>query len=423
MKISYLLLLMLICKIKFTRLQRHWKDFPIQQDKTSSNGKPPPPPAKKSGADQSVCSKCHDMFRLSDKELAQTKNIKTFCIRLLQVKRCMKKIKKTHSFCNGIGLMTLSTGVHLKRQYHRCSGISGISASSKSTIFKENRKNTKPQCRYIQANQNLSEPRHCGMFGDPHLRTFFDVRQTCVVAGAWSLLDNDILAVQVTNEVVQETVSESATATTKVSVIFKEVDSACITQRIYEATSKHLPSIFKDSTTFSGPESCRTKIFKHDTDLTRIESCHANTTLIIRKIGNYLSVSIKTPYEFANKSRGLCYSGCPLQEVVDTSAYFKNNLNHVSVKNEEAKKICTEANLTDFYFDSCVFDVLTTGDKRFVSAANGSMMDAISLDPKLRLRRENSVVLNVERQISGARTLKPSHIFLVVLSILIILQR
>lgn len=218
---------MLICKIKFTRLQRHWKDFPIQQDKTSSNGKPPPPPAKKSGADQSVCSKCHDMFRLSDKELAQTKNIKTFCIRLLQVKRCMKKIKKTHSFCNGIGLMTLSTGVHLKRQYHRCSGISGISASSKSTIFKENRKNKKPQCRYIQANQNLSEPRHCGMFGDPHLRTFFDVRQTCVVAGAWSLLDNDILAVQVTNEVVQETVSESATATTKVKVLF-----------IVEATAK-----------------------------------------------------------------------------------------------------------------------------------------------------------------------------------------
>lgn len=57
--------------------------------------------------------------------------------------------------------------------------------------------------------------KHCGLFGDPHIRTFDNRFQTCRVEGAWPLIDNDHLTVQVTNERVSETTS--ATATTKVS--------------------------------------------------------------------------------------------------------------------------------------------------------------------------------------------------------------
>lgn len=54
----------------------------------------------------------------------------------------------------------------------------------------------------------------CGLFGDPHLRTFKDSFQTCKVEGAWPLIDNDYLSVQVTN--VPVVTGSSATATNKV---------------------------------------------------------------------------------------------------------------------------------------------------------------------------------------------------------------
>lgn len=56
---------------------------------------------------------------------------------------------------------------------------------------------------------------HCGLFGDPHLRTFRDEFHTCKVEGAWPLVDNRYMSVQVTNVPVAE--GSSATATSKVS--------------------------------------------------------------------------------------------------------------------------------------------------------------------------------------------------------------
>ncbi|KAF3821853.1 hypothetical protein GH733_009895, partial [Mirounga leonina] len=53
----------------------------------------------------------------------------------------------------------------------------------------------------------------CGLFGDPHLRTFKDHFQTCKVEGAWPLIDNNYLSVQVTN--VPVVPGSSATATNK----------------------------------------------------------------------------------------------------------------------------------------------------------------------------------------------------------------
>ena len=58
-------------------------------------------------------------------------------------------------------------------------------------------------------------PAHCVLFGDPHLRTFGGDFMTCRVQGAWPLLSNPYLAVQVTNE--QVGAEHKATATTKVS--------------------------------------------------------------------------------------------------------------------------------------------------------------------------------------------------------------
>ena len=57
--------------------------------------------------------------------------------------------------------------------------------------------------------------KNCALFGDPHLRTFDNRHQTCKVQGAWPLVNNEHLTVQVTNDRVEN--SLGATATTKVS--------------------------------------------------------------------------------------------------------------------------------------------------------------------------------------------------------------
>lgn len=74
---------------------------------------------------------------------------------------------------------------------------------------------------------------HCGLFGDPHLRTFTDRFQTCKVQGAWPLIDNNYLNVQVTNTPVLP--GSAATATSKVRVSLGCVHArmcACIAVRM-----------------------------------------------------------------------------------------------------------------------------------------------------------------------------------------------
>lgn len=57
---------------------------------------------------------------------------------------------------------------------------------------------------------------HCGLFGDPHLRTFKDEFQTCKVEGAWSLVQNKYIMIMVTNNPVKD--HGAATATSKVII-------------------------------------------------------------------------------------------------------------------------------------------------------------------------------------------------------------
>lgn len=76
-------------------------------------------------------------------------------------------------------------------------------------------------CHYERSlPRNAAPPNytHCGFFGDPHLRTFNDDFQTCKVEGAWPLIHNKYLSVQVTNTPVVP--GSSATATSKVRICF-----------------------------------------------------------------------------------------------------------------------------------------------------------------------------------------------------------
>lgn len=57
---------------------------------------------------------------------------------------------------------------------------------------------------------------YCALFGDPHLVTFGGEQTTCKLEGAWPLIDNAFLTVQVTNAPLSAS-TKAATVTHKVS--------------------------------------------------------------------------------------------------------------------------------------------------------------------------------------------------------------
>lgn len=61
--------------------------------------------------------------------------------------------------------------------------------------------------------------RFCGLFGDPHLRTYDGKYQTCRIHGAWQVIENSFFGIMVTNDAVFN--STTATAPTKVCNLFK----------------------------------------------------------------------------------------------------------------------------------------------------------------------------------------------------------
>lgn len=74
---------------------------------------------------------------------------------------------------------------------------------------------------------------HCGVFGDPHVRTFNDDFHTCAVRGAWPLVDNEYLYIQATSSPTRG--AAHATTLTKVShteLMSERSDHALATDRL-----------------------------------------------------------------------------------------------------------------------------------------------------------------------------------------------
>lgn len=243
---------------------------------------------------------------------------------------------------------------------------------------------------------------HCGLFGDPHLRTFRDEFQTCKVEGAWPLIDNRYLSVQVTNVPVVQ--GSSATATSKITVIFKSYQG-CTEQKVYQATTEDLPSAFQDGSRSGGEGSSLLILDRAGTGgrQIRLQARYIGTSIIVRRVGRYLTFAIRVPedtLDFSEESGGLqlCLHGCPRNELIKEHTLGQQSLRprggaageapaHQSYTVERATARCRETlQVEDVYFQSCVFDLLTTGDPEFSLAAFGALEDLKALPPS-RLRQ------------------------------------
>lgn len=205
--------------------------------------------------------------------------------------------------------------------------------------------------------------RHCSLYGDPHLRTFEGELQTCRAIGAWPLVDNAYVVVQVTNS----PVGKRATVLSKVTVLIR-AHGGCAMEKHYEVQIKDnpLPSVFVDGTTSAGEGVLLAPLGPNRMQITLN---HAGMRLIIGRQGDFLSVALRLPAALVGQpqSQELCLRGCPSWERLATAPEGEP-----AWRLSEADTACRGANLTGAYLDACVFDVLATGQKDMAAEASAA---------------------------------------------------
>ena len=188
--------------------------------------------------------------------------------------------------------------------------------------------------------------------------------------------------------------------------------------------------MFIDGTQRSGPDdSILLTVF--ESEKVEIFVQYIETTIIVRKAGNYLAFSARMPEQLVNFSSGnhgdysesrlqLCVHGCPKSELLDPVAARGQKLPW-----DRAVELCRSSDsndvitkLTDPYLDWCVFDVMTIGDgdkgNKFKTAAHSAQADDMTLDP---VSLKNRTTKHVKTASNSAVTLNAQRVLLLLLMV------
>lgn len=324
-------------------------------------------------------------------------------IRCISLRTHLQCLVELHGCTGNIKFHGVTKGVMNQMNHYRCSSSGEVYTGSPVTILPPDE-----ECTY----RKTKVYRHCGLFGDPHIRTFDNQFQTCRVEGAWPLVDNEHLTVQVTNEVVSQ--ASKATATTKLTVLIKK-NRVCTPDGyiLYQAESLALPSTFDDGQTHYGKSHTVSLVEIDPGKHVEITLKYIDTKIVIRRVGDYLTFSIQMPEEILKQNSTtknnleLCVRGCPTHEIIDFGRFLAhpergNSEIDVTMSRKDAEELCRSANLVDFYFDSCVFDLLTTGNVTFRIAALTALQDVLKLEPDFHKNGENRTTLRIYDNMYGS---------------------
>ncbi|KAG0724494.1 RGM domain family member B [Chionoecetes opilio] len=169
----------------------------------------------------------------------------------------------------------------------------------------------------------------------------------------------------------------------QVTVLVKE-HGACGSERTYEASAEALPKAFVDGTTWTGGSA----LSPHTQVQERVPGEHVlitvsriNATVAVRKIEKYLTVLVTLPESEVGEGGELqlCVGGCPISERIPR--FPPPPMFSPAMAKSQAVKLCKEYNVTDYYLDSCIFDLMATGDKSFRVAALAAQRDLWEHDP------------------------------------------
>jgi len=351
-------------------------------------------------------------------------SLKVPCRAVRTLSRCFRKVEKVchgdlyfHSYKRTLTTEKRKHKCKMMRKYFRKKTLQQTTATT-NTITTTN----------TTTNKSIYEMGpfvHCSLFGDPHLRTFDDQFFTCKIQGTWTLVENRHLAVMVTNAPIYE--GSAATITTKITIIIKSDEN-----RFYVATSSSpLPSAFKDGSTRN-----KRVIIRPITSgrHVQIDVVVMATTIVIRHVGNYLTFAIRMPQVLSDaKTTGaLCAVGCPKSNQLETpssgqideksarhhcrvtllTSLGRNELGDdvtvasrgdqetvtsfespssfsfrllqassdvTSSKQRERQRRDVMTSCDNFYFDSCVFDLMTSGDINLTLTSGVALLDVRDL--------------------------------------------
>ncbi|XP_028986089.1 hemojuvelin [Betta splendens] len=228
---------------------------------------------------------------------------------------------------------------------------------------------------------------HCGVFGDPHIRTFNHDFQTCAVSGAWPLIDNEYLYVQATSSAAKA--GSHSTALTKITVIFKNMRQ-CTDQQLYQAELDNVPAAFADGTVSSGERQGRHSLTVRTQNPGRhaeIRAAHIGTVLVVHQSGRSLSLSVRSPRTIVDafgpeQDLQLCVWGCPASQ--------RLNLLHPPSPHPSSSTVAGAHGhcaallpIRDVYYQACVFDLISGGDLNSSLAAVSALQDARNMLPDL----------------------------------------
>ncbi|XP_044062702.1 hemojuvelin [Siniperca chuatsi] len=221
---------------------------------------------------------------------------------------------------------------------------------------------------------------HCGVFGDPHVRTFDNDFQTCAVQGAWPLIDNEYLYIQATSSPIRG--GAHATTLTKITIIFKNWRQ-CIDQQLYQAELDNVPAAFVDGSVSSGERRGHHSLTVRTQSPGRhaeIRAAHIGTLLVVRQSGRSLGLSVRSPRSIVEafgpeQDLQLCVWGCPASQRLNT-------LRPPAPDSSPSSAVSPWAHCAallparDVYYQACVFDLITSGDLNSSTAAVSALQDA-----------------------------------------------
>lgn len=187
----------------------------------------------------------------------------------------------------------------------------------------------------------------------------------------------------------------------QITIIFK-AHHECTDQKVYQAVTDDLPAAFVDGTTSGGDGDAKSlRIVERESGhYVEMHALYIGTTVFVRQVGRYLTLAIRMPEDLAmsyeeSQDLQLCMNGCPVSERIDdgqgqVSAILGHSLPRTSLVQawpgytlETANTQCHEKMpVKDIYFQSCVFDLLTTGDANFTAAAHSALEDVEALHPR-----------------------------------------